>query len=159
MKKYSFPLSRVMDWRRTHVQLEQAKLERLYAELHSLEARAEILRADVERSHKALVISRAATGAELAALDAFRRSAAAQCAHLETAALGCRKRIATQLDVITQRRREARLLERLHERKFAAWTADYAKEVDQQADELHLAARRSRIGQLQHGNASDSYSA
>jgi hypothetical protein len=151
MKKFNFPLSRVMDWRRTHVQLEQAKLERLHAELHGLEGRAAILRTDVDKSHRALVISRAATGAELAALDAFRRAAAAQCALLETAAIGCRKRIATQMDIIVQRRREVRLLERLHDRRFTEWTADYAKEIDQQADELHLAARGSRIGQLQRG--------
>ncbi len=111
-------------------------------------ARAALLRSDVEKSHRALVVSRAATGAELAALDAFRRSAAAQCGHLETAAVGCRKRIATQMDIIIQRRREVKLLERLHERRFAAWNADYAKELDQQADELHLAARGSRLGQL-----------
>jgi hypothetical protein len=130
-----------MDWRRTQVQLEQAKLERLHAELHNVEARIATLRNDVQASHKAVVLSRAATGAELAALDAFRRSAAAQSVHLETAAGGCRKRIAAQMEVITQRRRDARLLERLHERRFAAWTADYAKEIDQQADELYLASR------------------
>ena len=141
MKKFSFPLARVEEWRRTHVQLEQAKLERLHAELKSIEVRAALLRADVERSHKALVISRAATGAELAALDAFRRSAAAQCGHLETAAVGCRKRIAVQMDVLVQRRREVRLLERLHERRFTAWNAEYSKEIDAQADELHLATR------------------
>jgi hypothetical protein len=152
MKKFVFPLSRVMDWRKTHVQLEQAKLERMNAELQDLESRAAILRADVERSHRALVVSRAATGAELSALDAYRRSAAAQCGLLETSALGCRKRIAAQLDVIIQRRREVRLLERLHDRKFSAWTADYAKEIDQQADELHLAARSSRMGELQRGS-------
>jgi flagellar export protein FliJ len=140
MKKYSFPLSRVMAWRQTQVQLEQAKLERLHAELHGLENRIATLRNDVQASHRAVVLSRAATGAELAALDAFRRSAAAQCGHLETAVVGCRQRIAAQMNAITQRRREARLLERLQERKFTAWTADYAKEIDQQADELFLAA-------------------
>jgi hypothetical protein len=145
MKKYSFPLSRVMAWRQTQVQLEQANLERLHAELHTLEGRAAILRADVQQSHRALVLSRAATGAELAALDAFRRSKATQCGHLETAAVGCRQRIATQMNVMIQRRREFRLLERLHDRRFAAWTADYAKEIDQQADELHLAARHGRV--------------
>jgi hypothetical protein len=144
MKKYSFPLSRVMAWRQAQVQVEQAKLERLHAELRAFEGRAAILRADVQRSHKALVLSRAATGAELAALDAFRRSAALQCAHLETAAAGCRQRIAVQKQAIIQRRREFRLLERLHERRFAAWTADYGREIDHQADELYLAARSNR---------------
>ena len=148
MKKFSFPLSRVMDWRRTHVQLEQAKLEHLHAELHGLEARAALVCADVEKSHRSLVLSRAATGAELAALDAFRRSAAMQHTHLETAAQGCRQRIAAQMAVIVQRKREAKLLERLHERRLTAWNAEYSKEIDSQADELYLAARGRRTNQL-----------
>jgi hypothetical protein len=141
MKKYSFPLARVMSWRETQVQLEQAKLESLHSELRNLEGRAALLRADVQKSHRALVLSVAATGAELAALDAFRRSAATQCAHMETAAGACRQRIAQQMGVIIQRRREFRLLERLNDRRLTAWTADYSRELDQQADELHLAAR------------------
>jgi len=141
MKKFSFPLSRVMEWRETQVELEQVKLERLHAELRGLESRVATLRADVEASHRSLVVARAATGAELAALDAFRRSAAMQCGHLETAMVGCRGRIAAQMQVIVQRRREARLLERLHERRLADWNAEYAREIDREADELYLAGR------------------
>jgi hypothetical protein len=145
MKKYSFPLARVMAWRHTQVQIEQAKLESLHSELQDLEGRAAILRADVHKSHRALVLSLAATGAELSALDAFRRSAAMQCANLETATVGCRQRIAVQMDIIVQRRREFRLLERLNERKLITWTADYSREIDQQADELYLARAAQRM--------------
>jgi hypothetical protein len=141
MKKYSFPLTRVMAWRETQVQVEQAKLEHLHAELRNLEGRIAILHDDVQKSHRALVLSVAATGAELAALDAFRRAAALQCAHLDNAAAGCRQRIAAQMGLMIQRRREFRLLERLNDRRLTAWTADYHREIDQQAAELHLAAR------------------
>jgi hypothetical protein len=143
MKKYSFPLARVMSWRQTQVHLEQSKLERLHAELRDLEGRATLLRADVQKSHRALVLSVAATGAELAALDAFRRAAAAQCAQLETGAGACRQRIAQQMALIIQRRREFRLLERLNDRRLTTWTADYSREIDRHADELYLAARAS----------------
>jgi flagellar export protein FliJ len=149
MKKYSFPLARVMAWRKTQAEIEEAKLETLHAELRGLESNLMIVRNDVQKSHRALVLSRAATGAELSALDSFRRSAAMQCAHLETAILGCRQRIATQLGVITQRRREFKLLEKLNDRKLTAWRADYARELDQQADELYLAARATGIHAVQ----------
>ena len=35
MKKFCFPLDRVMEWRRTQARIEESKLERLYAELRA----------------------------------------------------------------------------------------------------------------------------
>ena len=37
MNKFSFPLGRVMDWRRTQERIEEGKLEQLHAELLHLE--------------------------------------------------------------------------------------------------------------------------
>ena len=50
-----------------------------------------------------------------------------------------RQRIAAQLQVVLQKRRDVKLLELLHARKLAAWNAELDREIDKQAAELHLA--------------------
>jgi hypothetical protein len=39
MRKFRFPLDRVMDWRRTQARIEEAKLEQLHGEVRGIEAR------------------------------------------------------------------------------------------------------------------------
>jgi hypothetical protein len=77
-------------------------------------------------------------GAELAVLGDFKRWVKAECARLQGASAGCHKRIAAQMETVVQRRRDLRLLERLHERKLAKWKQDLAHEIDQQTEELNL---------------------
>ena len=67
-----------------------------------------------------------------------------ECARLESATFGCRKRIAEQMEAVIQRRRDLQLLERLHERKLAEWNKDLAREIDQQVEELNLRKISSR---------------
>src|SRR5271155_210231 len=111
MKNFEFPLARVMDWRRTQVQIEEAALERLHAELSGLEIRLAETRAAREQAGKDLLAAGSATGAELCALDHYRRAAAVECAKLGVASAESRKRIALQLQVVIRKRRDVLLLE------------------------------------------------
>jgi hypothetical protein len=138
MKNFHFPLAQAMNWRRSRVQIEEAKLETLYAELRNLEAAANQIREDQAQSEKKLFTATAVMGTELAALGDFKRWAKVECARLEDATAGCRKRIAVQMEAVIQKRRDLQLLERLHERKLAEWKKDLAREIDQQAEELNL---------------------
>jgi hypothetical protein len=139
MKKFHFPLAQVMEWRRSRARAEEAKLERLHAELRGVEARAAQARKEQAQSESALLASASVTGAELASLDAFRKFVASECARLGEVSAECRKRIAKQMEAISQTRRDVRLIEKLHERKLAAWKAGLALEIDRQAEELYLA--------------------
>jgi flagellar export protein FliJ len=144
VKKFEFPLAQVMEWRRTSLRLEEAKLEAVYAELAALKTRAERLREEQARAEKALTEEPSVTGAELKRLDAFTQAARIELAHLHEVSLVCQKRIAAQLEVVIQKRRDLRLLERLHERKLAEWKADFARELDKEAEELHLSKFSAR---------------
>jgi hypothetical protein len=119
--------------------MEEARLERLYAELRGLEARTEQTLVEKATAEKALLASRSVTGAELGALDIFKKAATAERTRLDRLAADCRARIAQQIEVVSQKRREARLLESVEQRRLRAWNADLAREIDQQAEELHLA--------------------
>ena len=140
MKKFEFPLARVLEWRRTRATLEESRLGRLNRELRGLESRAAITRTQQEQSERALRASASLTGTELVAFDSHKRFLTAECERLSGLAANCRTRIAAQIQVIAQAQRDVRLLERLHHRKHAAWQAELWKEIDREAEELHLAA-------------------
>ncbi|MBV9401960.1 MAG: hypothetical protein JO062_28560 [Bryobacterales bacterium] len=144
MRKFSFPLARVLDWRRTQAGIEEMKLSRLQTELRDLEARIAHARQEQADSERDLLQSGCMTGASLAALDSFKRSVAAECARLEALAGGARKRIAQQLEAVAARRRDARLLEKLGQKKLERWKEGHAREIEQQAEQAHI-SRRHRL--------------
>ena len=144
MKRFSFPLRRVLDLRLTQAHIEETKLARLHAELRGLEDRIHHARRERADSERALAQTGAATGAELAALDSFKKAAAAECARLESMAGAARRKIALQIEALAAKLRDARLLENLERRKLAAWKLEFAKELDQQAEEEHQARWRKQ---------------
>ncbi len=144
MKKFTFPLARVLDWRRTQLRLEESNLERFYTELRAIETQLRETERARAKAGRELMASGSATGAELAALDRFRRASTEQCAKLGESASASRKRIAAQMQAVLRRQREVRLLEHLEARKLAAWNTELAREIDREASELHLVKWRSR---------------
>lgn len=144
MKKFQFPLAQAMEWRRTSLRLEEIRLEALYAELAGLKARAERLRHDRADAEKAVIVEPSVSGAELKRLDAFTQAAKLEFERLQQASIGCQKRVAAQTDAVIQKRRDVRLLERLHERKLAEWRSNLERELDKEVEELHLGRYSAR---------------
>jgi flagellar export protein FliJ len=147
MKKFAFPLSRVLDWRRTQLQIEETTLERFYVELRALETRLREARLEREESGRWLLAGGSVTGAELAALDRFKTASMMECARLAGSAAATRPRIAAQLQIVIQKRRDVKLLELLRARKLATWNLDLDRDIDREAAELHL-AKFKRAGQI-----------
>jgi hypothetical protein len=137
VKKFSFPLGRVLNWRVLQAQIEESKLERLYAELraiHSSEAALERERIEAERA-----VLAGASGADLSALDSFRRFTVSEHTRIEKLRSDCAKRIAAQIQIVAAKRRDVKLLDRLREQRRAVWTRELHRELDAQADESFLA--------------------
>jgi len=139
MKKFTFQLSRVMDWRRAQAQAEEIKLERLHAELRAIDIRDANLKQERAESERALLAAPGATGFDLAALDAFQRYTQDARARIAQARSDCNRKIAAQLQVVNLKRRDVRLLERLRERRLKVWLAEVGRETERQADEAYLA--------------------
>ncbi len=138
MKKFTFPLSRVMDWREIQARVEESRLEAMYAERRAIEAKIAALLEERQRSdqtaHAHLV-----TGSELAAADSFRRFSIAEHTRLDRQIAECSKQIAAQIQIVTAKRRDLKLLERLKQQRLIAWTNDLHREIDRDAAESHLA--------------------
>ena len=138
MKKFSFPLERVLAWRQTQCKLEEAKLDRANFELRALEQQLAQLVQDRDAARRDLVATDGRTGAEFQALEPYRAASEAQGIRGARIAADLRLSIAAQMQVVTERRRDAKLLERLREQQFKAWSEAAAKEVEQQAEESYL---------------------
>jgi len=139
MKKFTFPLGRVMDFRRTQTRLEEIKLENLYAALRAIDNRATQLIEQKAQSEKVLKAATSVTGFDLKLFDAYGQAMKEEHKRLEKARADCRKRIDAQLAVLTAKRREVKLLEHLKEERFEKWEKEMLKEIDQQAEEAYLA--------------------
>lgn len=139
MKKFSFPLGRVMDWRAMLAHVEEAKLEQVYAELRAIDSRQASLDRQRDLSEQALLTASSATGTELAALDSFRRFVFTERNRLEGLRAGVLQRVAAQIQVVAKKRRDVKLLERLKGRRFEKWQAEFAREIEAAAEESFLA--------------------
>ncbi len=148
MKKFSFPLDRVLSWRQTQVRLEEAALARLNAELQKLRLRIAAMGESVVEAQSKFLGMRSAVPIEIAALEHFRGSTVAQTLHLQREAQALEAKIAHQSEVLVGIRRAAQLLERLRAQRHAEWTGAAAKEIEQQAEESYL-ARFSREARMQ----------
>ncbi len=139
MKKFTFPLGRVMDFRRMQARLEEIKLEALYAELRAIDTREVALIQQSVQSEKALRAAASVTGFDLELFDSYRHAMKEEQKRMDQARAGCRKKIDAQLQVLTMKRRDVKLLEHLKERRFEKWEKEMFKEIDQQAEEAYLA--------------------
>ena len=143
MKRFVFPLARVLDWRRLELRREESRLEQLHGELHALDAGLALLNqqaAEAETELREHVTFRAE---DLAALHSFQQHAAAERVRIAQAQAACRQRIAAQMPVVLGKKRDVKLLETLEEKQRAAWVREEAREIAQQGEESHLA--RSRL--------------
>ena len=147
MKRFEFRLERVREWRKTQVDLEAARLERLFGEKRRLEAAAAELRCKVQAEEKKLTTALAAgekvDGRQLSRLDDFRLYAKQEQYALANRREQLLARIDEQRRRLLEAERNARLLDRLKEKARNAWEKEYSKELEELAAELHLARRHS----------------
>ena len=144
MKKFHFPLDRVLAWRQTLVRLEQVKLERLFQELRQVQDQAALLLGEQESVERSVIHASSTLGLELAAFESFRKASATRSAALKREGSACLEKIRSQREVISLKERNVRLLEKLREDRWRAWGLEENREVDQQAEEGYLGRWRSR---------------
>jgi flagellar export protein FliJ len=148
MKKFVFPLDRVLAWRQAQARLEEAGLSRLHQEVQALDLRHAALDQAVLEASGRLLAAPSATAAELGAMEHFRSSVSAQTRFLQKTRLTLEQRIARQTQTLVERRREAQLLDSLRERRLQEWQKAAVRELEQQADESFL-ARLNRSARMQ----------
>lgn len=139
MTRFQFPLQKVLDWRKTQLELEEARFRQRAAELGAVErARAELQASAVHTEYEVRKWGSVA-GDDLGALAAYRAHVKAEECRLAARRAECARTLATQQTAMLEARRRCRLLEKLKERRLAEWKTAADKELDEIASESFLA--------------------
>jgi flagellar export protein FliJ len=143
MKKYRFPLERVLGLRRTEAELARARLEKQVGEVRRHDdMRREIARQAAESAAAARVDG--VTGMELAGAENFRQYAN-RADSLVAAEQGKAAAEAHRMQQsLIEAERKVKALETLDERRLSAWRKELASEIEQFASEAFLARWKPR---------------
>jgi flagellar export protein FliJ len=139
MTKFSFPLDRVLVWRRLELEREQAMLQRLVAHRNALAAKDAALRArriDAERLISGNRYVDAETVATLPDWQAYMKKTIAAAAG--EVAIADQKAAAQQARFF-QAKARVELLERLREKRLDRWQEELSREEEAFAAEAFLA--------------------
>ena len=139
MKRFEFRLERVLNWRRSRLDLETAALGRLHASAQAIDLRRQELETERSAAARSLVTAGSVDAQQLAALDAFRGWVRQERERLARERAACERKIEEQRRIAVEAQRSLRLLERLRERRWTEWETEFARELDGLAGELHLA--------------------
>jgi flagellar export protein FliJ len=139
MKKFSFPLDRILVWRRLELEREQALLQRLVTQRNALAAKDAALRTqrlDAERLISGNRYVDAETVSTLPAWQVYMKKTIAAAANELVLA---QQRVAAQQTRFSEATRRVKLLERLREKRLDHWQIELNREEEAFAAEAFLA--------------------
>jgi len=139
MTSFQFRLQKVLDWRRTRLELEEANYRRHAAILAEVDRQDAAVESAAQSAERQVRTWNPLAGLDLDALDAYRLHAKGKRKELAATRAEAVKRLAAQQAVMLEARRKLRLLERLKARRRAEWQAALDQETEQTAAECYLA--------------------
>ena len=148
MKKFHFPLERVLTFRRLQRDLERAALEKSLGEVRRIEELAQEVRREAEATARD-VISRSPDepldGTQLGGLDGYQHYLKRVAHDVEVHRQRAETAASQQRQKLVEAERRMKVLEHLQERARDEWKHALSKEVEDLAAEAFL-ARRVREG-------------
>jgi flagellar FliJ protein len=139
MKGFRFSLERVLELRKTQLEMEEVRFREATAAIAELDRMRAEVRAAAEKAELEVRRRESVMGADLAALGAFRQRAQQRAREIEGMRAQRQRRLAEREKALLEARRRCRLLERLKERRMEEWRAATDREMEAAAAELYLA--------------------
>jgi flagellar export protein FliJ len=139
MKSFQFRLEKVLDWRRTRLELEEANYRRHLTVLAEIDRQDADITASARQAEEQVRAWSPVNGLDLDALDSYRIHARGKRKELASTRAEAARRLAAQQALMLEERRKVRLLERLREHQLAEWRAALDKETEETAAESFLA--------------------
>jgi hypothetical protein len=139
MNSFHFPLQRTLDWRRTQMELAQARLHQQLAALAELDRAGAELRAAGSRTEVEVREYNPLAGRDLTALGSFRLRLKLQQKEIAGRRLECERELAARQTALLEARRRCRLLERLREQRWSEWQSARDRELEELASSSYLA--------------------
>ncbi len=141
MKAFRFPLDQVRLWRQEQADVEELKLQKIYAELQSLRHLARQVQAASDQAVRLVLGRIPIEAAGLANLDGFREHSRNRLKQIGEQIKLCQQRAEEQRLRLIEKRLQFELLDRLKKQARAEWRAGRDKEQEDLAAELYLAKR------------------
>jgi len=139
MTAFRFPLQKVLEWRKTQLEMEEIQYRRQVAALAALDRQRAELEEAGKTAERQVREWNPLAGGDLGALGGFRL----HVKHLKEEMVAprdeCRKQLERQQGRMLEARRRLRLLERLKDRRLAEWRSARDKEIEELAAESYLA--------------------
>jgi hypothetical protein len=142
MKSFRFPLEKVLEWRRTQLEMEEAEYRRRLAVVAELDRRRAEVEASRESAERQIRCWNPVAGGELDALGGFRLHVKRQEAELAATRSEGQKHAERQRTLMLEARRRVLLLERFEERRLQEWREARDRELEELASESYLAKWR-----------------
>lgn len=139
MKKFRFPLQRLLNYRRSRLAGEQARLDQLVTEQLRLEERRMALEREERLVGESIRRLPELTAEQLTAVAAYRRYAASELTRLASESALAAARVAAQREAVLSARQEVEVLEKLREKRSHDWRRELDEETERQTAELVVA--------------------
>ncbi len=140
MTNFRFRLEKVLAWRRTQVDLEEAKFQQRTLELREVENEQARIEAAGNRAETEVRGWSPLTGYDLETLAHYRKYVTSQEKQIAQRREEARQRLEAQQQAVFEARRRCQLLERLRDRRRAEWQAQAGKELEELAAESYLSS-------------------
>ncbi|MFN7541600.1 MAG: hypothetical protein ACK5TN_02240 [Acidobacteriota bacterium] len=134
MKRFQFPLERVLRYRRSQADLEQAKLSRLEGELAKLRRQ----RQDLIEGFQAELRQAGASSLRRLELGRYRMVVERQAQRLDQAIAEKSQQVAGQREVYRKVNQAAEVLQKVKGKQYLNWEKELAKELDALAMDSYL---------------------
>ena len=144
MTSFRFPLQKILDWRRTQLDVEEVQYRQQAAAMAALDSASAQLQASGMAAERQVRNWKPVAGSELEALGSYRLHVQMKQTELAVPRAECRKELARRYDAMLEARRRLRLLERLRERRLSEWKLARDREIDEVAAESYLARWNQR---------------
>jgi flagellar export protein FliJ len=147
MPRFEFALRRVLDWRRTQLDLAENQLRHMAAAVEELSLSVVKLDLVKERAEQSACQAAVLEASDLWALAAYRQRLISERKQLLQRRVEAERQVAAQRQRVVEAQRQCRLLEKLEDRRRAEWQAFSERELEALATENYLALwQRGPVG-------------
>ena len=136
MKKFSFPLDKLRNYRQMRFQQEEARLQRMLAEIQFLEQQRQALLAEEQRAVDRVRELSVIPVEDLVSLDLFRQWSEHERSRMKAAVSELRQQLERQRGIVVQSKRELEMLAHLRDRSHMAWQRAAEQELESNVAEL-----------------------
>lgn len=144
MKRFQFPLERLLLWREKQLELEEQKLLGLQAELAALDATQKRVRDDEFQAVQSVTRMREVSTEQLRLLEQWRGYAEREVRRLNSCMAEVAQRIADQQLVLVEAQRRLESMKQIKSDALAKWKHEANREEEAQVNEL-VVSRWKRV--------------